>query len=74
MAFRQLKTEAFLAAMSSGQSAIAMDSSTSKGFSVWVNKDLRNAEQTGDWSELMAKAEKQTKSFRNAFYKKGRAY
>jgi hypothetical protein len=50
-------------------SAIAMNSNSSKGFTNWVNKDLKYAEETGDWSLLVAKAQKATNNFRNTFYK-----
>jgi len=55
--------------MSHSQAVYAMNSNTSMGLSKWSNKDLKNAEATGDWSELLAKAEKSTVSFRNRFYK-----
>jgi hypothetical protein len=55
--------------MATGQAKFAIDNSASKGFSKWVNKDIREAELTGDWSVLMAKAELQTKRFRREFYK-----
>jgi hypothetical protein len=66
---RQLKTDPFTRTMTRANAAIAMDSSASKGFSVWVNKDIRKASETGDWSELLAKAERSTKYFRNTFYR-----
>jgi hypothetical protein len=55
--------------MATGQAKFAIDNSASKGFSKWVNKDIREAALTGDWSALMAKAELQTKRFRREFYK-----
>lgn len=66
---RKIINDPFTRSMTSNNSAIAMDNSSSKGFSKWVNKDIRNAELTGDWSELIVKAEKQTKRFKNDFYK-----
>jgi hypothetical protein len=69
MSFRVLKNDPFTKTMSKGNSAIAMNSASSKGFSVWVNKDIREAESTGDWSKLIDKALKSQKSFRNSFYK-----
>jgi hypothetical protein len=65
---RKITTDPFAKVMISGQSAIAMDCSASKGFSNWVNKDLKKVEATGDWSELLAKASKSTRIFRNHFY------
>jgi hypothetical protein len=70
MGFRTLKNDSFTKNMRHGNAAIAMDASASKAFSVWVNKDIREVENTGDWSELIAKAEKQTKYFRNTFYRR----
>ena len=55
--------------MATGQAKYAIDNSASKGFSKWVNKDIRDAALTGDWSVLLAKAEVQTKRFRREFYK-----
>ena len=69
MSFRIIKNDSFTKNMASGSAAMAMNATSSKGFSVWVNKDLREVEQTGNWSELMEKAEKQTKYFRNKFYR-----
>ena len=69
MSFRVLKNDPFTKTMSKGNSAIAMNSASSKGFSVWVNKDIREVESTGDWSKLIDKALKSQKSFRNSFYK-----
>jgi hypothetical protein len=66
---RKITTDPFAKVMISGQSAIAMDCSASKGFSNWVNKDLKKVEDTGDWSELLAKASKSTRIFRNQFYR-----
>lgn len=47
---------------------MSMNGATSKGFSNWVNKDIRYVEQTGDWSALLEKTQKQIGSFRNRFY------
>jgi hypothetical protein len=66
---RKLINDPFTKSMTKGNSAIAMDNSSSKGFSVWVNKDIREVEKSGDWSTLLMKAELQTKRFRNGFYK-----
>jgi hypothetical protein len=69
MSFRKLINDPFTKSMTKNNSAIAMDNSSSKGFSVWVNKDIREVEKSGDWSILLMKAELQTKRFRNGFYK-----
>jgi hypothetical protein len=66
---RLLKNDSILYSMATGQAKFAIDNSASKGFSKWVNKDIREAALTGDWSALMAKAELQTKRFRREFYK-----
>ena len=66
---RKLINDPFTYSMDRNNSAIAMDNSSSKGFCEWVNKDIRNAEESGDWSELILKAELQTKRFKNSFYK-----
>jgi hypothetical protein len=66
---RKIINDPFAKVMISGQSAIAMDCSASKGFSNWVNKDLKKVEATGDWSELLLKASKSTRIFRNQFYR-----
>ncbi len=68
MSFRVLTTDPFLSRMVTANSERAMNASTSKGFTKWVNKDIQKAAATGDWSELLAKAEKSTKYFRNTFY------
>ena len=49
--------------MSSAQTKISTNSQTSMGFSRWVNKDLRAVEETGDWTELLAKAAKSRSKF-----------
>ena len=73
MGFRKAVSKDFADRMASGQATAAMNGSTSKGMSRWVNKDLQKAEDTGDWSELLAKAQLSTKYFRNQFYSRGRA-
>jgi len=66
--FRVLTTDAFQSRMVTPNAEHAMNSSTSKGFTKWVNKDIQKAAATGDWSELLKKAQKSTKYFRNSFY------
>ena len=51
-----------------GNSRMSMNGNTSKGFSNWVNKDIREAEQSGDWTALLQKSEKQIRAFRRHFY------
>ena len=48
---------------------VAMHQGASMGCTKWVNKDLQKAAATGDWSELIKKAEKSTRYFRNTFYR-----
>ena len=68
---RKLKSDPFLKTMNAQQGPIAMNGNTSKTFTTWVNKDIRAVAETNDWSELLLKAEKQTRYFRNYFYKGG---
>ena len=73
MSFRKFKRISDNGAgTNTGNSRISIDSSASMGFTRWVNKDISKAEETGDWSELLMKAEKQTRYFKNTFYSKGR--
>ena len=65
---RKLTTDPFLSRMVTPNAERAMNASTSKGFTKWVNKDIQKAASTGDWSELIEKAQKSTKYFRNSFY------
>ena len=66
--FRVLTTDPFQSRMVTPNAERAMNASTSKGFTNWVNKDIQQAASTGDWTELLKKAEKSTKYFRNSFY------
>ena len=66
---RVLINDPFTKSMNKGNASIAMDNSSSKGFSKWVNKDIQKMALSGDWSELLLKANKQTTRFRNEFYK-----
>jgi hypothetical protein len=68
MAFRQLKQNEFTK-MAHGNAKIAMNCNSSMGFSKIVSKDIQLAESTGDWSELLLKAQKSTVYFRNNFYR-----
>ena len=70
MGFRKpISTDFGLRMNTSGNSRVSMNGATSKGFSNWVNKDIRYAEKTGDWTPLLEKTEKQMRMFRNVFYK-----
>ena len=67
--FYQLSNQPFQWTMKSGSRGnTAMDAKSNQHLSRWVNRDLQRAENTGDWSELLAKAEAQTRRFRNDFY------
>lgn len=65
---RKLTIDPFQKIMGSGNSALAMNCASSKGFSKWTNKDIKEVELTGDWTALLEKAKKSTKYFRNHFY------
>lgn len=62
----------FTLSMYSGTMGVSMDSQSSKVFSPMVNKKwnakLNKASAEGDWSELIAEAEKSRTAFRNRFY------
>jgi len=55
-------------AMISGTTEVSMNSSTSKVFSPMRNTDIKRAVETGDWTELMERASKETNRFRRNFY------
>ena len=65
---RKLTNDPFLSRMVTPNSERAINATTSKGFTKWVNRDIQKAALTGDWSELLEKAQKSTKYFRNTFY------
>lgn len=69
MSRRTLTTDPFLKSMTTQNSMMAMNSTAAKGFTKWVNKDIREVAETGDWSVLLEKATKSTRSFRNKFYR-----
>jgi hypothetical protein len=70
MSYRKFKaTSDFTASMLTPNAQVSVNAGTSKGFTKWVNKDIRMVEETGDWSILLAKAQKSTKYFRNSFYR-----
>lgn len=51
-----------------GTTSISMNSSTSKGFSPMRNTDINRAAESGDWTELMERATRETNRFRRDFY------
>ncbi len=65
---RKLISTEFGRRMSTNNALAAMHQGASMGLTTWVNKDIRKAASTGDWSELEAKAMKQLTRFRNEFY------
>jgi hypothetical protein len=69
MGYRKPVSKDFADRMKVANAGMAMTSTTSMGFTKWVNKDIRYVEETGDWSELLAKAEARTRYFRNVFYR-----
>lgn len=69
MSRRTLTTDPFLKSMTTKNSMMAMNSTAAKSFTKWVNKDIHEVAETGDWSVLLEKATKSTRSFRNQFYR-----
>jgi hypothetical protein len=69
MAFRTLRTDPFQSTMASAQAALAMSSNVSFIMTPMRNTDIKKVEQSGDWSDLIAKAQVQTRRFRREFYK-----
>jgi hypothetical protein len=69
MAFRKPISAEFGNRMSTKNSSIAMHATVAKSFTTWANSDLKRAAETGDWSDLITKAEVNTRRFRNTFYK-----
>jgi len=72
MRFRKLTTDPFTKIMTSGPSAISMNSNVSHILSPMKNTDINRYIKTGDWSELLEKAKLQTNRFRREFYKNDR--
>jgi hypothetical protein len=66
---RKMVNIEFANRMSKDNALVAMHQSASMGATKWVNKDIRAAASIGDWSELLKKAERSTKYFRNTFYR-----
>jgi hypothetical protein len=68
MAFRQIKNDPFTRIMAQGTCAVSMNARASHIISPMRNTDIKRAVKTGDWSELIAKAEANTRRFRREFY------
>lgn len=66
---RKLINDPFLKSMTTANAKMAMNSNASMGFTRMANKDITKAALSGDWSELIIKAQKRTTNFRNTFYK-----
>ena len=71
MGFRQLKNEVFQKSMDKGTMSISMNSQMSYIVTPMRNTDIKRCEKTNDWSELIEKAQMQTRRFRRDFYSKG---
>ena len=69
MAYRTLRTDPFQSTMTYAQSALAMSSNVSFIMTPMRNTDIKKAAQSGDWTDLLAKAQVQTRRFRREFYK-----
>ena len=69
MAFRQLKNEPFQVVMSTSQSIYAINGNVSHILTPMANSDIKRCEKTGDWSELLEKAQANTRRFRREFYR-----
>ena len=61
--FRVLKNDPFQKTMYEGQAIYAMNANVSLILTPMANTDIKRAESTGDWSELIAKAEKNRARF-----------
>ena len=69
MSFRKTISIDFGNRMAVNNAALSMNGNTSKGLTKWANKDIKKAADSGDWSELLTKANKATIYFRNNFYR-----
>ena len=65
--FRQFSNDPFQRKMNPTTGSCSANAQVSKILTPWRNKDIEAAEK-GDWSLLLAKAEAQTRRFRNDFY------
>ena len=71
MAFRKLTTDPFTKIMDKGTMSISMNSRVSHIITPMRNTDIKRCVKTGDWSELLEKAQMQTRRFRREFYRNG---
>jgi len=55
--------------MDKGQAIYAISGNVSHILTPMANTDIKRCEKTGDWSELLAKAEANTRRFRREFYR-----
>jgi hypothetical protein len=69
MGFKKLKNEPFQSAMSTGQAIYAINGNVSHILTPMANTDIKRCEKTGDWSELLEKAQANTRRFRREFYR-----
>jgi hypothetical protein len=69
MGFRKLKNEPFQSVMDKGQSIYAISGNVSHILTPMANTDIKRCEKTGDWSELLEKAQANTRRFRREFYR-----
>jgi hypothetical protein len=69
MAFRQLKNDPFQRNMNKAQTIYAINGNVSHILTPMANSDIKRCEKTGDWSELLEKAEANTRRFRRQFYR-----
>jgi hypothetical protein len=71
MAFRKLTTDPFTKIMDKGTMSVSMNSRVSHIITPMRNTDIKRCVEIGDWSELLVKAQIQTRRFRREFYKNG---
>jgi len=69
MSWRNLTVDPFTRTMSHGTMTVSMNQSVSKIVSPMRNTDIQRAEKNGDWSELLQKAQANTRRFRRDFYR-----
>lgn len=70
MRFRKIVNDPFARVMGQGTSSVSMNSRVSHIVSPMRNTDIKKAERTGDWTELLEKAAANTRRFRRDFYAK----
>lgn len=67
---RKLKSDPFQRVMDHGTMAVSMNARVSHILTPMRNVDIKRAAKTGDWSELIEKAQSNTRRFRRDFYAK----